>query len=219
MKTFPKHSFTINGGCNCGAVRYKVNVPPFEDRKPNPYRTPGADIGDLRIPCTFIDHCNDCRRATSSVLPMALVTDITVVEAAVLSDPQHDKSKSEPTWQPAAEVFDFTSEAHRTGSLSLKFYKSTPGRCRWFCGTCGTMVAYTVDDGQIPSEWGWPKMLDIWLGTVDREDLEKDWMAPERMMWCEKGVPWIRELARHGAGGVPEHPLTKIDVLVDEQRH
>lgn len=59
-------------------------------------------------------------------------------------------------------------------------------------------------------------MLDIWLGTVDREDLEKDYMSPERMMWCEKGVPWIRKLSQVGAGGIPEHPLTKIDKSVGD---
>ena len=59
-------------------------------------------------------------------------------------------------------------------------------------------------------------MLDIWLGTVDREDLEQGYMRPERMMWCEKGVPWIRELARSGAGGIPEHPLTKIDQVIGD---
>ena len=78
------------------------------------------------------------------------------------------------------------------------------------------MVAYSVDPGVIPVEWNWPAMLDIWLGTVDREDLENDYMKPERMMWCEKGIPWIRELARNGAGGIPEHPLTKIDKIVGD---
>ena len=51
------------------------------------------------------------------------------------------------------------------------------------------MFAYSVDAGVIPPEREWPTMLDIWLGTVDREDLERDYMSPERMLWCEKGVP------------------------------
>lgn len=59
-------------------------------------------------------------------------------------------------------------------------------------------------------------MLDIWLGTVDREDLEKDYMSPERMLWCDMGVPWIRKLATSGGGGMPCHPLTKIDKLVGD---
>ena len=78
------------------------------------------------------------------------------------------------------------------------------------------MVAYSIDDDVVPEEWGWPRMLDILLGTVDREDLEEEYMRPERMIWCEKGVPWIRQLARNGAGGIPEHPLSKIDKVVGE---
>ena len=50
-------------------------------------------------------------------------------------------------------------------------------------------------------------MLDLWLGTVDREVLEQEYLMPERMLWCEKGIEWIRKLAREGLG-VPEHPLT-----------
>ena len=57
-------------------------------------------------------------------------------------------------------------------------------------------------------------MLDIFLGTVDREHLEQDWMRPERMLWCAKGIDWIRDLARHGAGGVGEHPEWKMDEVL-----
>ena len=117
---------------------------------------------------------------------------------------------------PAGEAFDFRSPVLK--DLHLSVYKSTPERSRWFCSRCGTMVAYSVDPGVIPAEWSWPTMLDIWLGTVDREDIEKDYMSPERMLWCDKGVPWIRRLARSGAGGIPEHPLTKIDKLVEDDR-
>ncbi|KAK4504268.1 hypothetical protein PRZ48_005184 [Zasmidium cellare] len=60
-------------------------------------------------------------------------------------------------------------------------------------------------------------MLDIWLGTVDRSDLEQDFMRPERALWCAKAVPWVAEMARSGNGGIPEHPLTKIDkVMADD---
>lgn len=54
-------------------------------------------------------------------------------------------------------------------------------------------------------------MLDLWSATIDREDLEKEYMVPERMVWCHYAIPWIRKLAQEGAGGIPEHPLTKID--------
>lgn len=61
-------------------------------------------------------------------------------------------------------------------------------------------------------------MLDILVGTIDRADLEKDYMRPERQLWCNRGVPWIRDMATNGAksvdgGEVPRHPLTKIDKI------
>ena len=194
-------------------------MPPWLERPKTPYCNPGAKIGDLRIPAVYMDHCNDCRRATTSILPMALVTEAKTVQVSLL--PRRDQAAgafatadSERTWTPAAEVFDFRNE--KLTETFLNVYKSSAGRSRWFCGRCGTMVAYSIDPGVIPAEWGWPIMLDIWLGTVDREDLEKDYMSPERMLWCEKGVPWIRKLARSGAGDIPEHPLTKIDKCVGD---
>lgn len=59
-------------------------------------------------------------------------------------------------------------------------------------------------------------MIDFWLGTIDREDLDKDYMAPERMVWCHLGVDWIRKFARGSTGEIPEHPLTKIDKIVGD---
>lgn len=115
-------------------------------------------------------------------------------------------------WVAASEALDFQNPALQTQHLSV--YKSTPKRSRWFCSRCGTMFAYTVDPGVAPPDR--PAMVDICLGTIDREDLEMDSMHPERMMWCEKGVPWIRKWATGGAGGIPEHPLTKVDILVKE---
>ena len=215
----PKEPLTIRGGCNCRAVRYEVSVPAFSERPQTVYKNPGADIGDLRLPAVYMDHCNDCRRATASIMPMGLVCPTQMVRTSVLptsakAENAFDMPDSEREWVPAGDIFDFRNPALKDFHLAV--YKSTAGRSRWFCGRCGTMVVYSIDPGVIPADWGWPPMLDVWLGTVDREDLEKDYMKPERMLWCEKGIPWIREMARNGAGGIPEHPLTKIDKLVGE---
>ena len=59
-------------------------------------------------------------------------------------------------------------------------------------------------------------MLDIVLPTVAASDLANEYMKPERMLWCEKGIPWVRKWARNGAGSIPEHPLTKIDHMFVE---
>ena len=51
----------------------------------NPWKTPDADVGDLRLPMVVVCHCNDCRRATASVLPHVLALDITTVTVSVTS--------------------------------------------------------------------------------------------------------------------------------------
>lgn len=61
-------------------------------------------------------------------------------------------------------------------------------------------------------------MLDLWLGTIDREDLDDARMRPERQLWCAKGIGWIRDFARRGGDGVPMHPTTKLDELVPQAR-
>jgi rhodanese-related sulfurtransferase len=201
----------IHGGCNCQAIRYTVNVPDFASRPQNPYRSPGTSLGeDLRIPMVAVDHRNDCRRATGAILPMVLVTEISTVSVTCANRYDPDKTKN----FTATELFNF--ETVRERDVFLTCYKSSEKRTRWFCRRCGTSLGYTIDAGGIPPEWGWPKMLDLWLGTVDRKDLDDgDKMEPERQLWCNMGVGWIRRFAR---SGIPEHPLTKIDQIIDQSR-
>lgn len=207
----PRTEFMIRGGCNCQAIRYTVNVPEFASRPQNPYRTHGTSLDeDLRIPMVAIDHCNDCRRATGAILPMCLVTEISTVSTTCVR--RNDPDKTEDL--EAEELFNFETVGRR--DVFLTFYKSSEKRARWFCGRCGTNLAYTVDPSGVPSERGWPKMLDLWLGTVDREDLDDgDKMAPERQLWCDMEVGWIRRFER---SGIIEHPLWGIDQVVAQSR-
>jgi rhodanese-related sulfurtransferase len=207
----PTTPFTIHGGCNCKAIKYTINVPEFSARLPNPYRTPGVKLDeDHRIPMVAVDHSNDSRRATGAILPMWIVTEISMVSASCASRSNLD-IRADFT---ADELFDFETVSGR--DVFLTVYKSSLQRSRWFCSRCGTSLAYSVDPEAIQVEWGWPKMLDILLGTVDREDLDDGAkLAPERQLWCDMGVGWIRWFARNG---IPEHPTTKIDQVIDQSR-
>ena len=218
--TFTKDAVTITGGCNCRAIRYRVSAPPFDHRPLTPYRTPGADIGDLRIPCVLLCHCNNCRLATNSILPIGLVTETRTVTASILSDATTNEGAistpdSERTFSLALDIFDHRKPASDVPS-PLAAYRSSSHCSRWFCSRCGTSIAYSVNPDIIPAEWEWPTMLDLWSATIDRECLDKEYMAPERMVWCHFAVPWIQKLARQGAGGIPEHPLTKIDKVLGD---
>lgn len=61
---------------------------------------------------------------------------------------------------------------------------------------------------------GFPEIFDTLLGSVDRVDLERTWMAPERHFWWSMGVEWIKEGIRKGFGG-PRHPVFKVSEVVE----
>jgi hypothetical protein len=46
----------------------------------------------------------------------------------------------------------------------------------------------------------YPDIVEIVLRTIDREDLLRDWMKPERELWWHLGIRWIQELIRNGRG-------------------
>jgi len=200
--SIPEHSFTINGGCNCGSVRYKVNVPAFSDRPLLPYCDDHALSEKERIPAVLIDHCNDCRRATGAMLPVWLVCLISFVDISLDS-----------TWSPAKQILKKEDLVIEKKNAPLKFYRSSENRYRGFCENCGTMICYRGTGG-LPESW--PDMVDILLGTVDREDLEKGWLKPQREIWWDMGIPWVRDLVRGGTQkeGLSRHPLWKVNYHV-----
>ena len=52
-------------------------------------------------------------------------------------------------------------------------------------------------------------MLDVYLGTVDRRDLEREGLVPERHVGGEFGIGWVRRLF---GGGLPRHPRSSTDL-------
>ena len=91
----------------------------------------------------------------------------------------------------AAEVF--TGESADEGEkTSLSFFESSEGNLRSFCSICGTNLTF-FDKRQ-------PVILDIMLGTVDREHLESD-IVPERHIWMDLGLSWVKRWLERGDGG------------------
>ncbi len=214
----PDHPFIVHGGCNCRAIRYKISIPAVVSRPLNPYYVDGNNEG-FRVPMVAIDHCNDCRRATGSVLPIWFATPIAYVTSSVIprSAPaaQLDAAKAgadeaRGQWLPAEDVFQSGGPASRDSFLT--FYESSENRTRSFCSRCGTYLAYRIQ----PTIEGWPDMIDILLGTVDREFLNEEWLTPERQMWWDCGLDWVRKFATIGAGTLPKHPTYKMNELVEE---
>lgn len=144
-----------------------------------------------------IDHCNDCRRATGSILPFWICTPISMVSTSciarsnAISPPNSDAVPIAGPWFPATEIFKPSAASENT---LLTFYESSEGRRRSFCGRCGTNLAYSI----FPTPDGWPEMLDVVPGIIDREFLEGNNVAPERQLWWDCGVDWIQRLTVEG---------------------
>lgn len=215
----PANSVLITGGCNCGAIRYKIDIPAEKDRLIHPTSDSSSTV---RLPFIAIDHCNDCRRATGSILPLWMCTPESMVTASLIrrstsslnSDASkrgaEDEQEARGPWLSACEIF-------RPGTVSedsfLTFYESSEGRRRSFCGRCGTNIAYTI----FPMLEGWPEMLDVVLGTADRECLENNDLSPERHLWWDCGTEWVQKFSVEGAGKLPIHPVYKINEFVDRK--
>ena len=209
----PPEPLTIQGGCKCGAIRYKIDIPAISERPPHFSEASESNQETVHLPMIVIDHCNGCRRATGSILPFWICTPISMVSTSCMArpDPAHPpKSEAVPTagpWLPAAEIFKPSAASANT---FLTFYESSEGRRRSFCGRCGTNLAYSI----FPTPEGWPEMLDVVLGTVDREFLEGSNLAPERQLWWDCGVDWIQRFATEGAGHMVKHPSYEVGDVI-----
>jgi len=202
----PDHPFTANGGCNCGSIRYRLNVPQFEERPISVYCDEHAKSDTVRFPQILIDHCNDCRRATGCLTPLWIATTVSCIEFSIQA-----RGSTERTWVKGNEILK-TEKLDSEEFLPLRWYRSSDTKFRGFCEICGTSLCYRSS----ALEDGWPDMVDFLLGTLDREDLEKDWFIPEREMWWEKGIPWVQDMVRAGTikNDLPRHPLWKMNYHV-----
>ena len=208
----PDRALTVEGGCNCGAVRYRVAIPALADRPLHPL-APVAE--PVPLPFLVLDHCNDCRRATGALLPtwlcapvemcaVSLVSAISATLAPKAAAREGQAAEQPGPWTPAAGVFVSTTEPTSVDHF-LANYESSHERWRWFCARCGTNIAYTA---VMPA--GFPSMVDITLGSVHRKHLNSNDLVPERHLWWDYGIDWIRRLATEGYGALPIHPDYRI---------
>lgn len=217
----PPTPITVHGGCNCGALRYKIEIPELEKRILHPALPEEArqDPTACRFPFATTCHCNNCREATAGLFLAGICAPAEMVWVSSLS------RSSEQAKEAAARKFQGKtfgnearfSEREATGKLSertrddtnrppyrpgmemmlpspesedtfLNFYHSSNARTRAFCGRCGTSIVYNI----WPTPPGFFDMLDISMGTLDREDLEK-WEI-DTQLWWSYGVEWIQKL-------------------------
>lgn len=228
----PDHAVELKGGCDCGAIRYKISIPPVEGRplslsKPGPtFDSPPPHIA--KAPHIAVCFCNSCRAASSSFAPAYIGNPAYMVTVSCL--PQADEpsdvslegvkrlverdqvrsDEGRPPFVPAVEVMRPGAPGAR--GTWVRFYRGAGCNgfaSRSFCGRCGTSVGYhfnmfAATNPRITRADGWEDIMDICLGTVDREDLEKPYMQPERWYNWPTALPWIQELFKDAPG--PRHP-------------
>ena len=61
---------------------------------------------------------------------------------------------------------------------------------------------------------GFPDIFDVVLGTFDREDLQKDWLKPDRQLWWDYGIEWVQKMTSGGLS-IPRHPTSKPNEFVE----
>ena len=178
----PPEAFTVHGSCNCRPVRYRVDIPGITERPLHPWSNES-----VHLPFIVFCHCNDCRRATASLTMTGFCAPIDMVSVSILprSSPlppltavrvEPPDDNTERLWIPAVEVF---APSTAPSDSFLATYKSSEAVNRTFCARCGTPLTYS----RYPVREPWPDKLDMYLGTVDRQDLEREYMAPDRHVW------------------------------------
>ena len=181
-----------------------------------------SDPTTPRMPFICTDMCNDCRSATSSLIPAWICVPAEMVSLSCLrrDDPaQPPEPKTEAGFPKLAlAARPWLSGASDTAGTHLKLFASRDSPessvktiVRSFCGRCGTNMFYVAD----PMPFGFPEMIDVILGTVDRADLEKEYMRPERQLWWDYGIPWVKDLVKGFPG--PKHPEFTPTEMIQKQ--
>jgi len=203
----PDHPLVLHGGCNCSAIRYMINIPAVSERPLNPLSN-----GEVTFPVVLTDHCNDCRRAIGSILPVWICVPTEMMSCSLqpISTTQGRDSVSSEVeqWVPATDLFQ---QGPHSENYWLRFYKSSENATRTFCGRCGTSLTYAISPSMGD---GWPDLFDVVLGTIDRKDLENGWMAPDRHCWVECEIPWVAALTS-GGPKLPRHLTYKLNEYVE----
>ncbi|CAG9944216.1 unnamed protein product [Clonostachys rosea f. rosea IK726] len=204
--TLPDEALTLTGGCSCGAIRYRVEIPAAASRPLSPFVP--ESVG-TKMPYALTCHCNDCRMASGTFLPATLMQiPETMIRVSVL--PRTGSSETSniitgrfldctkddfdadaadagrPPYLPASDVLRAT-QPQDSDKTWLRFFHSLDcGRSfsRSFCGRCGTEVCFHYalaadwcHGGKLPD--GWSDVFDITTGSLDRKFVGVDWLAPD----------------------------------------
>lgn len=203
MSSLPSNAFTLNGGCDCSSVRYTISIPELSSRPVLLDEDPrGAKTYSPEI---FLDHCDKCRRVSGALVQ------------AWFSCPQEwvewkTTCPNNPPSFTSLNTFDLING--RADSLPVVNYASSLGVMRSFCGKCGTNLLFVYESGKKKNT---TPMVDIVLGSLDRESLKQPGVRPDRHFYWDSGVDWIKRLVSEGdvslnenGEALPRHPDSRM---------
>ena len=224
----PDHAITLNGGCNCRSIRYRIHVPARLERPLHPFmlafiKDPStgekwkledaeADPNFIRVPTIVTCHCNDCRRSTGSVLPCAITVPVQIMEVSVEPDagfvdglrPEDSNTRDETEEDVNCRTWQPCLDAF---SIKPKTPKDDQGPLTFYDSSIGRRRYFCricgtplgyISYDKVPKDW--PMMLQVWLGNMDRASLDSEGFRPEHQVQFDKGVKWIQDFSMHGLG-------------------
>ncbi|KAK2783648.1 hypothetical protein FQN53_009100 [Emmonsiellopsis sp. PD_33] len=211
MPSIPDGSFSLKGGCYCTAIRYQVSFPKIEDRPSlNPHRTEGQP--NIKPPLLTFDHCKDCRRASGAPVQFWNICPQEYISFSLLVRSEDGKVARDGEANDTRiniSGLQLVHPSEMSRSTFMVHYASSQSVWRTFCSRCGTNISFVAYE-----EEGVETLMDLGIGTLDDEDLEKVGM-PERHLWWNSGIGWVKSLTEEGDGttpgdGLPKHPTGDI---------
>ncbi|PGH12227.1 hypothetical protein AJ79_04407 [Helicocarpus griseus UAMH5409] len=203
MASLPREPFSLQGGCLCRSVRYQITFPKFDERQIlNPNHPP--DQPDIRAPLVCFDHCNDCRKASGTPVQTWIICPQEYIRFTLL---RRSAGAESPTVDMSGNQLVHPNSASE--ETYLTHYSSSKSVWRTFCCRCGTNISFVAYE-----EAGSETLMDLLLGTLDRESLELVGM-PEHHIWWDLGIGWVKKLTAEGDGSasgnaLPRHPKGDI---------
>jgi hypothetical protein len=192
MSTYPTEAFALNGGCSCGAIRYKLGFPTANDRPVSLPASRSNGQGDIRMPQTAVCFCNDCRTSSGNLVLFVIMSPLEQTNLSLLSKSNPHKRLDLPAAQASDSPASPVGETTFLDDTYFGLYHSSEKAIRAFCSRCGTPMMYLFTPRPVPPG-ATTGGLDIYLGTVDREDLEK-LGGLDRFVNCQIGIDWVKNL-------------------------
>jgi len=213
MSELPAQGVILNGGCYCSNVRYKIIIPSYQDRPVTTTNDKNKGRGEIRFPSINFDHCNDCRKATGTLVPSWIICPQSWVKWSVTAS---EVQFSVPTG--CSEGSDI-KDGKRVEIASEEFvqiptaldglltaFNSSPETWRTFCSKCGTNLSFVCltkrGADKVPQ-------IDINFGSLDRESLEKPGVRPNAHFYCRYGIDWVQKVLWEGDSTIGGEALYK----------